>query len=158
MLFEERQPAPRAWSLIAVVPGVILILAALSGDRVPLDSVIACAVVTVVLGLWLRNIELQTQVSDEEIHLRFRGLFKSRRVPISSIRRAQARTYRPIAEYGGWGIRYGGSRGWAYNMSGKEGVHLDLDGSKGLLIGSQKAQELVEAIGASPNFRPEAAA
>ncbi len=34
-----------------------------------------------------------------------------------------ARKYRPIREYGGWGIRYGWN-GRAYSTSGNEGVQL----------------------------------
>ena len=43
---------------------------------------------------------------------------------------AEARTYAPLREYGGWGIR-GLSRKRAYNVSGNRGVELSLvDGRK----------------------------
>ena len=56
-----------------------------------------------------------------------------------------ARVYRPIREYGGWGIRYG-KNGKAYNISGDRGVQLELQNSKPLLIGSQRADELAQTI------------
>ena len=61
--------------------------------------------------------------------------------------RWEARTYRPILEYGGWGIRYTMGRGWAYNVSGNQGVQLELASGKRILIGSQRAEELARAIG-----------
>jgi hypothetical protein len=57
-----------------------------------------------------------------------------------------ARVYRPILEYGGWGIRCGFKGARAYNVSGNKGVQLILQNGKRLLIGSQKPDELVEAI------------
>ena len=57
-----------------------------------------------------------------------------------------AREYKPIREYGGWGIRCSLKKGRAYNVSGNKGVQLVLKNGKQLLIGSQRADELEEAI------------
>lgn len=99
MLFEERQNLPRAWSLVSVLPGLILIWVALTGGAIPLSSVIAAAIFTIVVGSWMRSIALLTSVTDDHVTLRYRGLFKTRTVPISSIREARARTYRPVREF-----------------------------------------------------------
>jgi hypothetical protein len=56
------------------------------------------------------------------------------------------RTYRPIRDYGGWGIRYG-RNGKAYNVSGNRGVMLEFSHGQKLLIGSQKPGDLANAIG-----------
>jgi hypothetical protein len=62
--------------------------------------------------------------------------------------RWEARTYRPILEYGGWGIRYSPfGQGCAYNVSGNRGVQLELADGQRILIGSQRAEELARAIG-----------
>ena len=62
--------------------------------------------------------------------------------------RWEARTYRPLLEYGGWGIRYAPfGKGWAYNVHGSQGVQLELTNGKRILIGSQRAEELARAIG-----------
>ena len=55
------------------------------------------------------------------------------------------RIYRSFREYGGHGIRYG-SKGKAYTVSGDRGVQIELLNGKQLLIGSQRAEELVQAI------------
>jgi hypothetical protein len=50
-----------------------------------------------------------------------------------------------MREYGGWGVKYGWA-GKAYNISGNRGVQLKLSNGKGLLIGSQRPEELAQAI------------
>lgn len=158
MHFEETQEAPRLWALVSVLPGVIVVILALAasagGEPVPVSSVVAAASVTLIIGFWVRSITLVTRVSADAVNLRYRGLFKTRTIPISAVRRVQARTYRPLREYGGWGIKYG-KAGWVYNVSGNRGVQLQLAGHKPLLIGSRRADELAEAIGSSPAFTGE---
>ena len=55
------------------------------------------------------------------------------------------RTYNPIREYGGWGIRYG-LKSKAYNVHGNHGVQLELLNRKRLLIGSQRSEEFANAL------------
>lgn len=157
MSFEETQVPPRLWTLASVVPGVIVVIAALvtstAGQPVPLAPVVAAAAVTLGIGIWVRRIALVTEVSDDTITLRYRGLLKTRTVPISSIRRMEERTYHPLREYGGWGIKRGAS-GWVYNISGNRGVQLHLADHKPLLIGSGRPQQLAEAIASSPAYDP----
>ncbi len=65
--------------------------------------------------------------------------------PLADIEKVEARTYKPLREYGGWGIR-GLANHRAYNVSGSQGVELTLRDGRRILIGSQKAQELALAI------------
>jgi hypothetical protein len=66
-------------------------------------------------------------------------------ITFEDITRCEVRTYNPIREFGGWGIRY--RRGAkAYNVSGNRGVQLELANGKRLLIGSQRSEELARAI------------
>lgn len=96
------------------------------------------------LILLLQKSKLRVQVHPDHLHIRFFP-FLTRNIPLSEIVRWEARTYRPIREYGGWGIRYG-FKGRAYNVSGNRGVQLELSGGKRLLIGSQRAEEFALAI------------
>ena len=64
------------------------------------------------------------------------------------IRAADARRYRPLGEFGGWGIRGVGAKR-ALNMRGSEGVELAVhrrgrDGT--VMIGSQRSRELELAL------------
>jgi hypothetical protein len=66
-------------------------------------------------------------------------------MPFEAIQTYEAKTYRPLREYGGWGIRYGAA-GKAYNVSGNLGVQLSLLSGRKIMLGSQKPEELVLAI------------
>lgn len=91
------------------------------------------------------TMHLRVRVIPGHVLIRFRP-FRERRIPLEEIDSAVARTYRPIREYGGWGIRYAGLRSRAYNVMGNEGVQLKLKSGHKVLIGSQRAQELEQAI------------
>lgn len=56
------------------------------------------------------------------------------------------RQYRPILDYGGWGIRWAPGKGWAYTVRGNLGVQLELSDGKRLLVGSQSPEGLVLMI------------
>ncbi len=89
---------------------------------------------------------LRVVVDAQAVRVRFRPFHRKERVfPLAEITLAEAITYRPIAEYGGWGIRRGRA-GWAYNVSGNRGVRLTFHDAKRLLIGSARADELARAI------------
>lgn len=98
-----------------------------------------------VIMLWIYLMRLVTEVRDDALTVHFVLLWRRKAIPYQNIRSVEARTYNAIAEYGGWGIRWG-ARGWAYNVSGNRGVQLQLDDGKELLIGSERAEELAAAI------------
>lgn len=99
------------------------------------------------LPLFFLYLRLIVTVTDNVIDIHFRPLTR-RTIPIADVTRVEARTYAPLREYGGWGIRgWGGKR--AYNVSGDRGVELTLvDGGK-VMIGSQRADELAQTITAA---------
>jgi len=89
-------------------------------------------------------LKLITEVREEGLYIRFYPL-RGKLIPYQSIQSCEARIYKPLSEYGGWGIKYGRS-GWAYNIIGNRGVQLVLDSGKHILIGSQRVEELEQAI------------
>ena len=95
--------------------------------------------------MFFRGLKLVTELHDDHILLRYSPIYK-RRILYSDIKSVHTRQYRPIAEYGGWGIRWSPTNGIAYNVSGNMGVQLELTNGKKLLIGSQHADELERAI------------
>jgi hypothetical protein len=89
---------------------------------------------------------LTTEVRDDGVYICFFPFHRTwRRIAFTEMKQCEVRTYRPVREYGGWGIRYGG-KGKAYNVSGDRGVQIELLNGKRLLIGSQRAEELWRAI------------
>jgi len=90
--------------------------------------------------------KLVTEVRNDGIYIQFFPFhWTFRKITFGEIRRYDKRTYNPILEYGGWGIRKG-RRGMAYNVSGKKGVQLEFFYHKRLLIGSKRPEELFQAI------------
>ena len=147
VLFEERQRFVNR--TVAFVLLGLLILATLFAwqdlrAHVPagpqLTMFLPAALVAILLFL-----ELHVTVADAGVRIRMLP-FANRTIEPAQIARWEARTYRPILEYGGWGVRFG-PRGRAYNVSGDRGVELTLANGKRVLIGSQRSEELAAAIG-----------
>ena len=91
--------------------------------------------------------KLITEVRSDGLYIRLVPFHLSfRRIPLDDLESFAALTYRPIREYGGWGIK-GGRGGRAYNVSGDRGVRLNYGTGRHIMIGSQRAEELAEAIG-----------
>lgn len=92
------------------------------------------------------TVELTTEVCADGLRLRFFPFHLSfRRIRLDDVARCDAVTYRPILQYGGWGIRWTW-KGRAYNVSGNRGVRIDYADGTHLLIGSQRPDELAHAI------------
>ena len=102
--------------------------------------------------LFFLALNLRVEVHSDIVRLRFFPLW-SRSIPIADIEDCQPRTYRPLAEYGGWGIRWS-PRGWAYNVKGNRGVQLTLRSGRPILIGTQSPEQLAAAINAARKLSP----
>jgi hypothetical protein len=85
-----------------------------------------------------------TRVEPGAVSVRF-GFLSSTSIPTSEIRLAEAVKYRPVREYGGWGIR-GLGRRRAVSTRGDLGVLLTRNDGTTLLIGSQKPRDLLRAL------------
>jgi hypothetical protein len=101
--------------------------------------------VLLLIALWLYRMRLVTEVRTDGLVLHFQWLWRRRWIPFTDIARYDVVTYRPLVEYGGWGIRYGPS-GKAYNVSGTRGLRLHFTDGGTLLIGSQRPEELAHAL------------
>jgi hypothetical protein len=95
-------------------------------------------------GLFL-YLRLVLEVTADQIVIRFRPLH-ARVIPLSEVQDFEVRKYSAVKEYGGWGIKGWSQKKVAYNVSGNEGVELTLQDSRRVMLGSQRASELAEAI------------
>jgi hypothetical protein len=143
--FREVQRFRQVWLWVLLVASIVLVGLAMREGAVPIGHIPVAAVLVLAVPVWFWALRLTTEVHDDALHLHFFPMWKKRIIPFNQIRSAQARCYRPIVEYGGWGIRWGLS-GQAYNVSGDRGVQLELANGKRLLIGSQRPEELEAAI------------
>ena len=157
--FLEVQTFRKTWVLALVLPislflvilfgyGMIkqLILGQPWGNR-PLPDV-ALAIIGplgILFGLGLAllfySAKLITEVREDGVYVRFFPL-THQKIPFEDIRHVEARTYSPIKEFGGWGIRYvKGGKAYVY-----EGGPL---ASWALQIGGFTSLFLVDMVAAS---------
>jgi hypothetical protein len=90
-------------------------------------------------------IRLAIEVTADEVVIRYRPLLK-RRILLADIERVNARTYKAVREYGGWGIKGWSFKSVAYNISGDRGVQLTLRDGRRIMLGSRRPDELAQAI------------
>lgn len=118
---------PRQWASLPVI--------AICGILVPAG-----------IGLLIWVARLETEVRQDGLYIRYVPFHRHfKRFHVGDLSEYCARTYRPILEYGGWGIRCGW-RGRAYNVSGNRGVQLVFRDGRRVLIGSSRPSELEAAI------------
>jgi hypothetical protein len=102
------------------------------------------ALVGLVILAGVLTMRLSTTVTREDVQVRYGPLY-SLRVPVSEIARAEAILYRPVRDYGGWGIR-GTRKHRLLNARGDRGVLITRRDGSTVLIGSQKPRELLDAL------------
>ncbi len=91
-------------------------------------------------------LRLETEVSADGLYYKFRGIhFKRQILRWDEIEVAESVLYKPILEYGGWGIRYG-FHGKAYSVSGNKGVQVKTRSGVKILIGTQQPDELMQTL------------
>ena len=156
-LFREVQHFRQVWVWVVVlaISGLAiyamvqqLILRVPFGSNPASDGGLIGIVVVFGFGLpvFMFTTHLTTEVRSDGLYYRFFPVHCSfQRIAAGDVKGYEVRTYRPIRDYGGWGIRYG-LGGKAYNVSGNRGVQLHLSSGRRLLIGSQRPEELANAL------------
>lgn len=99
--------------------------------------------------LRLIRVRLVTNVLPRELMVGLRGLWRTRRIPLSNIKAVKIVTFNPLRDFGGYGIR-STSRGKAYVAGGTRGVRLELNDGSVLVIGSERPEELSKALQPPP--------
>jgi hypothetical protein len=155
---EQKFAAWLRWLVgITMIAAVLLSLYALKkeyGTRFSQDTteyiiaVVAGIGVPIAIVILFFFLKMETEVRADGLYIRFVPFhIHFKKFALNNLSECYARRYKPIREYGGWGIRYSliGS-GRAYNVSGNDGVQLVFEDGMKLLVGSQKAEKLEEAI------------
>jgi hypothetical protein len=94
------------------------------------------------------SLKLITMVNKDGVHYRFAPWQRKFKViHPEDIREYKIRKYRPLIEYGGWGVRQGFRKyGTAYNVSGNIGMQFTLKNGKKFLLGTRKADSFLRAV------------
>ena len=154
--FNETQRFRQWWIFLIILLviiswaySLITSLQAKEADKATDDLVlIFLSVIPVLLILLMISLRLVTRIRNDGIHIQFKPLqWKEKHIKPEDIQSYEVRKYKPIAEYGGWGIRAGLRRsGKAYNVSGNIGLQLYLKNGRKLLIGTKKSREIQKAM------------
>lgn len=94
------------------------------------------------------SIKLTIKISNDGISFQFSPFHQHpRNIKWKEIDKLYIRSYNPISEYGGWGIRNLSFRkNIAYNISGYIGLQIELKSGKKILLGTQNQEELEQFI------------
>jgi hypothetical protein len=162
LIFHEKQKIAAwfRWLMIINVPLIIFIVHTVSNlneNAQPKPESFHIVLLFLIAGpaFLFCKMKLETNVRNDGIYIKLSPFhFRFKKYPFDQISQYYARDYKPIAEYGGWGIRNSRTNGKAFNMSGSRGVQLILTDGKKVLIGSQKPEQFVNAIKSvkSPNI------
>ncbi|MEX0275754.1 MAG: DUF6141 family protein [Flavobacteriaceae bacterium] len=91
--------------------------------------------------------KLSTSIDEKGIRYRFFPFHRSfRTVPWSDMQSCSVRTYSPITEYGGWGLKGISKKNRAVNVKGNQGIQIVLKNGDKLLIGTQRSKEAQQVI------------
>lgn len=148
MLFQERQVFVRRWWPLMMGPLVVVgtLLVAVppkSGFPLTWPAAVGPVVVLACVALLLL-LRLETCLDRAGAHYRLFPLQRQWRMqPWAEVARAYVRTYDPLSEYGGWGLK-GTAQNRALNMAGDQGLQLELRNGQRLLLGTQRPAEIVQ--------------
>ena len=164
VLFTEEQRFTQKWlwvlligaTLISIVPTIIgiysqEILKKPWGNN-PAETGILYLILLfelVIMGgiiLLIYKIRLKVEIKTESLWFSFPPLARKWKcIKKEEIARFETRTYRPVAEYGGWGIK-GSNKNKAYNISGNVGLQLYLKNGRKILFGTQEGPAMEYAM------------
>jgi len=154
--FEEKQKFTQIWIILLLVIPILItvwgfiqqvIMGIPFGNNPAPDwaFILIFAFIGALTGLFL-SMNLQTSIDKTGIQYRFFPFqTKTKLISWDEVDKVYVRKYRPIAEYSGWGIRYG-KNGKALNTSGNKGMQIILSNGKKLLIGTQRPDELQQVL------------
>lgn len=135
--------------LMLEIPTLILVsVVVLSNESDRHEGMLALIAVFGVMALVMAlifNIKLETRIDEKGIHYKYFPFIKWRLIEKSQIREAEVKSFNPLTDHGGWGIK-GNSTTKAFTVMGDSGLLIDLGEKKKILIGTQKPRELSEFI------------
>ncbi len=139
LLFEENQKFTQWWLwLILLTP---LFITAFTKNIYSYEGLIL-----ILISLFFYYLELRVKVSKNGVQYQFFPIhLNSYSIKLEEIEKIEAIKYKPLGDYGGWGIRYG-FKGKCYNIKGNLGVKVYLKKGSYILFGSQKYKTLEKVL------------
>lgn len=91
--------------------------------------------------------QLRTRVTETGLDIRWGYLeIIRKKIPFSEIAKAEAVTYSPLAEFGGWGIRFGGTGKRAWTIRGTKALLLTMHDGVRFYLGSDRPDRILSWV------------
>jgi hypothetical protein len=153
-VFKEEQRFRQVWLMVLLgfsllVPVSLIINEYIKDNTSMTTNEFLGSLIIIASVLLIFIFKLSTRIDEKGIHYQFFPFhFSMKTLLWSEITKAEVRTYDPIGEYGGWGLRYSFNKkkGNAVNVSGDIGIQLTLKNGKKLLIGTQKKEAVSRVL------------
>lgn len=156
-IFKEEQRFTQLWLLVLLAVSLIVPITLIVKEYTEENTTMSTTeFVLTLLGIlfsvsFIFFFKLSTRIDEHGVYYQFFPFhLTTKKISWQEIDKIYVRTYNPINEYGGWGLKAGAlwnrKSGTAINVSGDIGVQLVLKNGKKLLIGTQKEQEAKQVI------------
>lgn len=118
------------------------------GDSGLLVASVLVLVILMVSAYLLFGSSLVTIVDRDSLKIVFWPYFRKHKIfDRSNIEKFEIREYKPLKEYGGWGVKIGlKGKSVAYNVRGKVGLQLYMKDGKKVLVGTQRGDALLHSM------------
>ena len=156
-VFKEEQRFTQLWLIVILVISTIVPVGLICQEYFKENTSMTTnefvwTIVGIVVSIsFIFLFKLTTRIDEKGIHYQFFPFhLKLKLIAWNEITKAYVRTYDPIGDYGGWGLKGGAlwnkGKGRAINISGDIGIQLELKNGKRLLIGTQKENEIKRTL------------
>lgn len=156
-VFKEEQRFTQLWLIVLMAVSLVVPIAIIVKEYTKENSSLSTLDLIIFISLMLLSglliflFKLTTRIDEKGIYYKFFPFhIKMKLISWDEITEAYVRTYDPIGEFGGWGLKGGAlwnsKKGKAINVSGDIGIQLTLKTGKKLLIGTQKRAEAENVI------------
>ena len=142
VLFNENQKFSQWWLWLILLSFPVFAVYPFDVNNLNLSYI----VVSIAILVFFYFLELRVFITLDGLYYQFFPIhIKKHVIKFSEIKKIEAVKYRPIIDYGGWGIKHG-FNGKAYNVSGNFGVKIYLSNGKNILFGSKKYKKFEKVL------------
>ena len=149
-VFKEEQRFNQWWLIVICTIagiGILLNLGLFQGfsENLSISKLLGAALgLFICIGIFL--VKMHTKIDKSGVKVWFSPFrFTKKSFRWNELENAHTRKYRPISEFGGWGIRIF-RKHKAYNVKGDKGIQLKTKEGKFFLIGTQQTQNVDRVI------------
>ena len=149
-VFKEEQRFNQWWLIVICTIagiGILLNLGLFPGfsENLSISKLLGAALgLFICIGIFL--VKMHTKIDKSGVKVWFSPFgFTKKSYSWNELENAHTRKYRPISEFGGWGIRIF-RKHKAYNVKGDKGIQLKTKEGKFFLIGTQQTQNADRVI------------